>query len=197
MLFHRSKSYFIIKNLPEGFLTPFRGWGLIMSEMIINKVAGSGLISLDLEKYIPTGEIISFDLRDYLFMGLILKEKDFREALKNKDWEEYRDKNVSVICTADAIIPIWAYMLVATYLQPVTKDLFVGSEVEMYKHIFLKNIEATKTNEFQDQRVVVKGCGDISIDSYAYAAITKKLLPVVKSIMYGEPCSTVPVFKKK
>lgn len=165
--------------------------------MIINKVAGSGLLSLDLEKYLPASEIMIFDLKDYLFMGLILKEKDFREALKNKDWEQYSDKYVSVVCTADAIIPIWAYMLIATYLQPVAKDLFVGSEAEMYKHIFLQNIEAINANEFQDQRVVVKGCGDIAIDSYAYAAVTKKLLPVVKSIMYGEPCSTVPVFKKK
>jgi hypothetical protein len=165
--------------------------------MIVNKVASSGLLSLDLEKYLPAGEIITFDLKDYLFMGLILKEKDFREALKNIDWEEYRDKYVSVICTADAIIPIWAYMLIATYLQPVVKDVFVGSEAEMYKYIFLQNIEAIDTNEFQDQRVVVKGCGDIAIDSYAYAAVTKQLLPVVKSIMYGEPCSTVPVFKKK
>ncbi len=165
--------------------------------MIINKVTGSGLVSLDLEKYLPEGEITSLDMKEYLFMGLILKEKDFREALKNKDWEEYRNKNVSVICTADAIIPIWAYMLIATYLQPVTKDVFVGYKEEMYKHIFLRNIEAINTNDFQDQRVVVKGCGDISIDNYAYAAVTKKLLPVVKSIMYGEPCSTVPVFKKK
>ena len=168
-----------------------------MSEMIINKVASSGLLSLDLEKYLPTGKITTFDLKDYLFMGLILKEKDFREALKNKDWEEYRDKYVSVVCTADAIIPIWAYMLIASYLQPVAKDVFVGSEAEMYKHIFLQHIEAVNSNDFKDQRVVVKGCGDIAIDSYAYAAITKKLLPVVKSIMYGEPCSTVPVFKKK
>ena len=169
----------------------------IMSEMIVNKVASSGLLSLDLETYLPAGEIASFDLKDYLFMGLILKEKDFREVLKNKDWEEYKDKYVSVVCTADAIIPIWAYMLIATYLQPVAKDVFVGSEAEMYKHIFLQNIEAIDGNEFHNQRVVVKGCGDIAIDSYAYAAVTKKLLPVVKSIMYGEPCSTVPVFKKK
>jgi hypothetical protein len=165
--------------------------------MIINKVAGSGLVSLDLERYLPGGEIVPFDLKDYLFMGLILKEKDFRDALKNKDWEDFRNKNVSIVCTADAIIPIWAYMLIATYLQPVAKDIFVGTESEMYKYIFLRNIETIDANDFQDQRVVVKGCGDIAIDSYAYAAVTKKLLPVVKSVMYGEPCSTVPVFKKK
>ncbi|HVE60909.1 MAG TPA: DUF2480 family protein [Chitinophagaceae bacterium] len=165
--------------------------------MIVNKVASSGLLSLDLEKYLPEGEIMTFDLKDYLFMGLILKEKDFREALKNKDWEEYRDKYVSVVCTADAIIPIWAYMLITTYLQPVAKDVFVGNEAEMYKYIFLQNIEAINPTDYQDQRVVVKGCGDIAIDNYAYAAVTKKLLPAVKSIMYGEPCSTVPVFKKK
>jgi hypothetical protein len=130
-------------------------------------------------------------------MGLILKEKDFREALKNLDWSIYQDKNVNIICSVDAIIPVWAYMLIATYLQPVTKEIFVGSEDEMQKHLFLKNLAAIKAEEFAEQRVVVKGCGDTPIDNFAYAEITKILLPVAKSIMYGEPCSTVPIYKKK
>lgn len=168
-----------------------------MSEEIVNKVASSGLISLDLEQFLPQGELVAFDLKDYLFMGLILKEKDFRESLKNVDWAIYHDKYVAITCSADAIIPMWAYMLVTAYLQPVGKDIFVGSKEEMQKQLFLKNITSINTSEYQDQRVVVKGCGDQPIGEFAYAEITKRLLPVVKSIMYGEPCSTVPVYKRK
>jgi hypothetical protein len=168
-----------------------------MSDTIVNKVANSGLITIDLENYLPPGEVVTFDLKDHLFMGLILKEKDFREALKNLDWSVYQDKYVAITCTADAIIPAWAYMLVVTYLQNIAKDVYVGTSTEMQKHLLLKNIAAIDVNEFADQRIVIKGCGDASIDSFAYAEVTKVLLPVVKSIMYGEPCSTVPVFKKK
>jgi hypothetical protein len=168
-----------------------------MNEAIVNKVANSGLITLNLEAYLPSGEMESFDIKDHLFMGLILKEKDFREALKNLDWSIYAGKNVSIICTADAIIPLWAYMLVVTYLQPVANEVFVGTKEEMYRHIVLKNIGAIDVKEYEDQRVVVKGCGDVPVENYAYAAITSRLLPVVKSIMYGEPCSTVPIYKKK
>ena len=129
-------------------------------------------------------------------MGLILKEKDFREALKNLDWEVYKDKYVGVTCSADAIIPPWAYMLAATYLQPVAKDVIMGDEKEVHKTIFLKNIQGINANEFTGQRVVVKGCGDTPIGEFAYMEITKLLRPVVKTIMYGEPCSTVPIYKK-
>lgn len=166
-----------------------------MSE-IVNKVANSGLVSLDLEVYLPKVEIISFDLKDHLFMGLILKEKDFREALKSTDWEKYKDKYVAIYCSVDAVIPVWAYMLATAYLQPVAKDVLLATIEEMYKHLVLKSIDAFDASIFNDQRVVVKGCGEVAIDNYAYAEITKKLLPQVKSIMYGEPCSTVPVFKK-
>jgi hypothetical protein len=168
-----------------------------MNDTIINKVANSGLVSLDLEKFLPEGEVVSFDLKDHLFMGLILKEKDFREALKNLDWTKYTGKNVAVFCSADAIIPVWAYMLIATYLEPVAKEIYVGSVDEMNKHLFLKNIKAIDVNQFSDQRVVVKGCGDVPIGNFAYAEITRILKPVAKTIMYGEPCSTVPIYKKK
>ena len=166
-------------------------------EILINKVANSGLITIDLETFLPKEEIMVFDLKDYLFMGLILKEKDFREALKQKDWTVYNNRYVSVICSADAIVPLWAYMLVSNYLQPVAKDLYVGSEKEMYKHLVLKAIDQTDTSSYKDQRIVIKGCGDNEIANYAYAEITKVLTPFVKSIMYGEPCSTVPIYKKK
>ncbi|MGN6291137.1 MAG: DUF2480 family protein [Chitinophagaceae bacterium] len=167
-----------------------------MESPIINKVAESGLITLDPANFLPQGETAVFDLKDFLFMGLILKEKDFREALKNLDWEQYRDKNIALTCSADAIIPAWAYMLVAAYLQPVAKEIVVGDEKELQKQLFLKNISTIKPEEFADKRVVIKGCGDTPIGEYAYMEITKLLRPVVKSIMYGEPCSTVPVFKK-
>jgi len=168
-----------------------------MSEIIVNKVANSGLITIDLEKYLPKEEIVTFDLKDHLFMGLILKEKDFREALKNLDWSIYQNKYVAITCSADAIIPAWAYMLVVSYLNGVAKDSYVGTSTEMQKHLFIKNIAVIDLNEFADQRIVIKGCGDVNIESFAYAEITKVLLPVVKSIMYGEPCSTVPVYKRQ
>ena len=168
-----------------------------MSEAIVNKVASSGLVTLNLEDFLPKEDTAVFDLKDHLFMGLILKEKDFREALKNLDWSVYRGKNVAITCSVDAIIPLWAYMLATTYLQPVATTIYVGTLEEMQKHLFLKNINTIKAEEYQDQRIVIKGCGDIPVGAFAYAEITNILLPHVKSIMYGEPCSTVPIYKKK
>jgi hypothetical protein len=168
-----------------------------MSDLIQNKVANAGLLTLDLEVFRPTGDIKTFDLAEHLFMGLILKEKDFREALKAKDWQEYKNQYVAITCSVDAIIPVWAFMLLVSYLQPVAKDVFVGKAEDFIKHLFIQNISGVNKEEYRDQRVVVKGCGDEPIDAYAYAEITKQLLPVAKSVMYGEPCSTVPVYKKK
>jgi hypothetical protein len=168
-----------------------------MSDAIVNKVAESGLVSLDLENYYPKGETIVFDMKDHLFMGMILKEKDFREALKNLDWGVYKDKYVAVTCTADAVIPVWAYMLVASNLSGVAKDFIMGDEKELHRTLFIKNLSLINTAEFADKRIVIKGCGKTPIGEFAYTEITKLLRPVVKSIMYGEPCSTVPVYKKK
>ena len=168
-----------------------------MSDEIVNKIAQSQLITLDLETWYPAEEIMLFDLKPHLFMELILKEKEFRAALQNHDWSVYQNKAVAVTCTADAIIPMWAYMLVASYLQPVAKDVIFGDVDTARKQIFLQRIDAINTEEFVDKRVVVKGCGDVPIGEFAYLAITKKLMPVAKSIMYGEPCSTVPIFKRK
>ncbi len=167
-----------------------------MSDPIINRVAESGLVTLDPETFFPKGEIASFDLKDHLFMGMILKEKDFREALKNTDWSVYQNKNVALYCSVDAIIPVWAWMLVAAYLQPVAKEIVMGDEKELHKQLFLKNLSSINSSEFEDKRVVIKGCGETPIGDYVYMEITKILRPVAKSIMYGEPCSTVPVFKK-
>jgi len=168
-----------------------------MNEKIINKVTESGLVTLDLAQFYPRDEIAVFDLKEHLFMGMILKEKDFREALKNLDLQKFRNKNVAITCSADAIIPVWAYMLVTAQLQPVAKEIVVGDEKELHRRLFLKNLAAINTAEFADQRIVIKGCGDTPIDEFAYAEATRVLLPVAKSIMYGEPCSTVPVYKKK
>lgn len=167
-----------------------------MTEPIINKVAESGLITLDLAEYFPTQEIKIFDLKNYLFMGLILKEKDYREALKNTNWSEYENKNVCIICSADAIVPVWAYMLATQYLQGIAATAFLGTENQFKENYVLSAIENIDTNNYRDQRIVVKGCGDIDIPASAYVAITQKLKPVAKSIMYGEPCSTVPIYKK-
>ncbi|MEX6689112.1 DUF2480 family protein [Danxiaibacter flavus] len=168
-----------------------------MQDTIVNKVAESGIISLDLENFYPKGEIKVFDLKHHLFMGLILKEKDFRAALQATDWEAYRDAYVAVTCSADAVIPMWAYMLVATYLQPVAKDVVFGDEKSLVNTLIIKNLGFVNGEEYLDKRVVVKGCGDVQIPESAYLEITNKLRPFAKSIMYGEPCSTVPIFKKK
>lgn len=168
-----------------------------MSDPIINKVAESGLISLDLTQFIPSTEIVLFDIKQYLFMELILKEKDFRAALTAADLSIYQDKIVGIYCSTDAIIPMWANMLIASALQPYAKAIYFGDEKKVREQILLDGIALIDSSEYLDQRVVVKGCGETPIGESAYIAITNKLRPVVKSIMYGEPCSTVPVYKKK
>ncbi len=168
-----------------------------MDEAIVNRVTESGIITINLEDYYPKEELVVFDLKDYLFMGLILKEKDFREALKNINWPQYENKNIAITCTADAIIPVWAYMLVASYLQPLAKEVAVGNEKDLIINIIIKKIAAVNAEDFTDKRVVIKGCGDIQIPQVAYVEITNKLRPYAKSIMYGEACSTVPIYKKK
>jgi hypothetical protein len=166
-------------------------------EEIVNRVAESSIITLDLEQFYPKEPVAVFDMKDHLFMGLILKEKDFRTALQNLDWEQYRDKNVAVTCSADAIIPVWAYMLVATYLQPLTKEIVFGDEQALVQTIISKNLSKIDAAEYIDKRVVIKGCGEIKIPDAAYMEVTARLRPFAKSIMYGEPCSTVPIYKKK
>lgn len=168
-----------------------------MDEIIINKVSESALITLNLEEYYPKEDIVLFDMKDHLFMGLILKEKDFREALKRLDLTTYTNKAVAVTCSADAIIPIWAYMLVAGYLQPVAKEIMFGTEEELKSQLLMNNIAQINLDDFVDKRVVIKGCGELPVGEAAYLQATKLLRTVAKSIMYGEPCSTVPIFKRK
>ena len=168
-----------------------------MSEPLNNKVSESGLITLDLASFIPANEIVLFDIKPYLFMELILKEKDFRAALAVLDWSQYQDKFVGIYCSTDAIIPMWANMLIVSGLSPFATGVYFGDEQKVREQVLLENISLLNADTYTDQRVVVKGCGDTPIGEAAYVAITHKLRPTVKSIMYGEPCSTVPVYKKK
>jgi hypothetical protein len=168
-----------------------------MSESLINKVAESGLVSIDLAGFLPNNEIIVFDIKPYLFMELILKEKEFRASLSEIDWSKYQDKIVAIHCSADAIIPMWANMLVASSLSMTAKAIYFGDENKVREQILLEAINAIDVSEYNEQRIVIKGCGETPIGESAYIAITQKLRPVVKSLMYGEPCSTVPVYKKK
>ncbi len=167
-----------------------------MEHTLVNRVANSRLVTIDLETFYPEGEVVSFDLKDHLFMGLILKEKDFREALKAHDWSQYAGKNLAVFCSADAIIPMWAYMLVASYAAAHARDVFLGKPEQFAEVAFLKKIAALDPETFAGQRVVIKGCSDKPVPASAYLEITRLLQPVAQSILFGEPCSTVPVYKK-
>jgi hypothetical protein len=166
-------------------------------ETIVNKVAESGIITLDLAPFIPNSEEVAlFDLKPFLFREMILREKDYRAALLTYDWEQYRGKHVAVMCSADAVIPVWAYMLAASYMEPLAASVLYGTVDELAKLLAIQRIKAIDISEYMDKRVVIKGCGDTVIPEAAYVAVTERLRPVVKSLMYGEPCSTVPIYKK-
>ncbi len=167
-----------------------------MEKPLVNRVAASGLITIKLEDWYPEGEIATFDLKDFLFQGLVLKEKDFRQALKAHDWEQYRDRHVLLRCSTDAIIPTWAWMLLASYLEPVARSVFHGSEEEFLKNWFVEALRREDPSQWAGQRIVIKGCGDKRVPEAAYVELTRILRPIAQSIMYGEPCSTVPIYKK-
>lgn len=166
-------------------------------EELRNKVAESGIITIDLEEFYPKEEICFFDIKKFLFMEMLLKEKDFRASLDQHNWEQYKGKPVAVFCTTDAIIPMWAYMLISSKLSGVASSIKEGTKEEVFKSTFIQNIQTLKEKDYQDKRVIIKGCGDKEIPAFAYTEITSMLLPFVKSLMYGEACSAVPVFKRK
>ncbi|WP_316790775.1 DUF2480 family protein [Pedobacter frigoris] len=168
-----------------------------IQENFVNKVAASGLITLNLEEYLHQGERLVYDIKDNLFHGLMLREKDFREFIKTHDWSAYADKNVAITCTADAIVPTWAYMLLANKMKPFANEIVFGSLETLETVLFTKALSKIDLKTFENERVVVKGCADIELPVSAYVEITSLLTPVVKSIMYGEPCSTVPIYKRK
>lgn len=164
---------------------------------LVNRVAASSLETINLEKFFPTEEIAIFDIKDYLFKELILKEKDFRAALKTHDWSQYHNKTLLVNCSTNAIIPIWSYMLVSAYAANHTDQIFQGTKEAYYQTAYSKALQATDWSIYEGKPVVIKGCSDKPVPPAAYMELTRLLQPIAKSIMYGEPCSTVPIYKKK
>ena len=165
-------------------------------DVIINRVASSPLVTLDLEELYHPGERVLIDIAEVLFEGLILREKDFREYVKSVDGKQYEGKNVAIWCSADAIIPTWAFMLLATRIAPYAHMVVYGTLEQLEKALYLKALSSIDINNYRDKKVVIKGCGKIKVPDAAYVEITRLLTPVVSSIMYGEPCSTVPLYKK-
>ena len=163
---------------------------------IINRVASSPLITFDLEDYYPRGERVVYDLKDNLFQEMILREKDFRAFVKEYDWSQYQDQYVALTCSVDAIVPTWAYMLLATKLEPHAKRVIFGSLETLESVLFQEILAQINPADFQDAKVVVKGCGNKPVPAFAYVEITRLLRPYAASIMYGEPCSTVPLYKR-
>jgi len=164
---------------------------------IINKVAASTLMNFDLESLAVSGARINLDISDWLWQGMIVKEKDFKQHIKEHDWEQYQGGLVYITCSADAIIPNWSYMLIAAELSGRCTFFHLGTEEELNKMVFASKIEALDLSSFADQRVLIKGCSDVAVPSSAYVLLSQKLLPVIKSLMYGEACSNVPIYKKK
>jgi hypothetical protein len=167
-----------------------------MEKEIINKVALSGIITIDLEEFYPEGDRVLFDIKEHLFHGLILKEKDFREFIKKEDWSLYKDKYVALICSADAVVPTWAYMLLTIQLEPYAKKVVFGDLETLETVVYHEILNKLNTNDYKDVRVVIKGCGTLPVPQAAYVEITRLLRPVAKSIMYGEACSMVPLYKQ-
>ncbi len=164
---------------------------------IENKIANSGLITIDLETLRHNGKRIAFDIKDWLFREMILKEKDFREFVKNHDWTQYENQNIAFYCSTDALVPTWAYMLLASAVQPYAHKYVFGTLAELETQLYTDAIAQLDMNEYTDKRVIIKGCSQDELPVTAYITITSKLLPVVKSLMYGEACSNVPVYKKR
>ena len=164
---------------------------------IVNKVAQSGLITIDLEELYVPGDRVLFDIKEWLFEELVLKEKFFRDKLKEFDWSQYSEKFVAISCSVDAIVPTWAFMLIATHLKPFAKKIIFGNLQKLEEEIFEEEISKLNADDFRDKKIVIKGCSKIEVPVSAYVSLTSLLQPVAKSIMYGEPCSTVPVFKRK
>ena len=167
-----------------------------MEPLFVNRVANSGLVTLNLEDFIHPGERVDYDIKDNLFHGLMLREKDFREFVRTHDWTQYDQKNVAIICSADAIVPTWAYMLLAAKLQNHAHRYVFGNLEALEQSLFQEAIDGLDPADYHEAKLVIKGCGEKPVPTFAYVAIMQKLLPVAASIMYGEPCSTVPLYKR-
>lgn len=168
-----------------------------MADEIINRVANSKLITVNLEDYYPTGNRIRFDISEWLLEGFVLREKLFRDQAKNHDWSQYQDSFVALHCSTDAIVPAWAYMLLATYLQPYAKKVITGNLENLEMILYSEIIQNLDFSELKDKPVIIKGCSNKPVPENAYILLINKLQPIAKSIMYGEACSSVPLYKKK
>ncbi len=168
-----------------------------MENSLVNKVAQSGLITLNLEHYYPQGTRVFLDIKETLFMGMVLKEKDFRAWIKDHDWSSYADQHIAIGCSVDAIIPTWAYMLISSKLSGIAKTIYFGDLAGLENKIWEEQLKTIDFSAYQDAKMVIKGCSDIEVPAYAYVYVTEKLVHTAQSIMYGEPCSTVPVYKRK
>ena len=167
-----------------------------MSDEIINRVANSKLVNIDLEDYYPKGERLIFDIKDWLLEGFVLREKDFRKQASEHNWEQYKNCFGALTCATDAIVPAWAYMLLSTYLEPYASKTVIGDLNTLETSIYQDIISTLDVSEFHDKPIIIKGCSNKPIPDNAYIQLTTKLKPIVKSIMYGEACSSVPLFKK-
>jgi len=168
-----------------------------MAEEIINRVANSKLITIDLEDFYPEGKRVVFDIKDWLLEGLVLREKDFRQQATDFDWSIYQDAYVALTCSTDAIVPGWAYMLLSMHLEPYAKRTIVGSLEDLESSIYQDIISGLDPSEYKDKPLIIKGCSNKPVPENAYIYLMNKLKPVAKSIMYGEACSAVPLFKRK
>lgn len=164
---------------------------------IVNKVANSKLVVFDLEDHYPEGKRIAFDIKDWLFMELVLKEKDFREKAKTHDWTQYKDAYVALHCSSEAIVPGWAYLLLTSYLAPHTKKVITGSLIDLENTLYAEILQNTDFSKYKDLPIIIKGCSNKPVPENAYTLLIQKLQPLAKSIFYGEACSSVPIFKKK
>ena len=168
-----------------------------MEEEIINRVANSVLQVFDLEDYYPEGERVTLDISQWLWEGFVLREKEFRDSLKNHDWQQYAGKYIAITCSTDAIVPAWAYMLVTVHLQPVAKMVIQGSVSELNVAIYQEILNNLDYADYVDKPVIIKGCSKKPVPQEAYVIASRKLLPVARSIMFGEACSSVPLYKRK
>lgn len=167
-----------------------------MAEEIINRVANSNLVTFDLADYYPKGDRVLYDIKDNLFQGMILREKDFRAFVKAHNWSQYENKHIALTCSVDAIVPVWAYMLLVTKLEPFAEMIVFGDLSDLEDRLFNEALTKVNLDDFLGAKVVVKGCGDLPLPVQAYTEITRLLRPYAATIMYGEPCSTVPLYKK-
>jgi hypothetical protein len=168
-----------------------------MADTIVNRLAASALITFDLEKLYQIGTRQSIDLSQWLHQGLLLKEKEFRALLKAHDWSVYRDQFIALHCSTDAILPAWAALLVTTHLQPYARKVVLGTLNDLEVQLFAEEIQLLDISQYKDQPLIIKGCSDKTVPQDAYVQLIAKLQPVVKSLFYGEACSSVPLYKKK